>query len=90
VLKVCGWRLGKSSFGEFVGAVGDLLGGDVHGVAQVPSTHIPDEGASSLNVNSGVFPDVHLGLIGGKHNVGRVESQVIELTVWREVVLAVD
>lgn len=67
---------------KFVSAVGDLLRGDVHGVAEIPGADIPGEGTRGFGVDDGVFALVGVGLVGGEHHIGRVEGQVVELTDW--------
>jgi hypothetical protein len=54
-----------------------LFAGDVHGLTEAPSANIPDE---RLDVYYCVFASVDFCLVCSEHDVGRVESEVVELT----------
>lgn len=47
-----------------------------------------NKGTGLLSVANGVLADTLGGLVGGEHDVRRVEGQVVELRVGRQVALA--
>lgn len=64
---------------ELVDAVGESFGGGVDGLAELVGGELPAKDAGGLGVEDGVFVSGWREVVGGEHDVGRVEGEVVEL-----------
>lgn len=86
-LEVLGPRLGQAGAVELVDVSGHAFGGDVDGLAQVVRGQLPAEDARGLGVVDRVLAGALKRLVAAEHDQRRVEAQVVELAIGRQVVL---
>lgn len=86
-LEAPGPRLGQAGAVELVDVGGHALGGDVDGLAQVVRGQLPAEDARGLGVVDRVLARALQRLVAAEHDQRRVEAQVVELAIGRQVVL---
>jgi hypothetical protein len=80
-----GRGLGDPGQIELVDAGIGFLGRDVHGFSQVPGGHVVHKFPGLFRIDRGVFSGAAGGLVGRKHDIGRIKGQVLKLAVRGQV-----
>ncbi len=71
---------------EFIDAQRQFFRGDIDGLAQRVGGHVPDEFPARLGVDDAVLAPAGGILIGGKHDDGRIEPDILKLAIRRKII----